>query len=54
MVERGVNVRNEGLCFHWEPANIFTEREQFFINRVIPLWYNLPQAVKESENTKQF
>ena len=35
MVERGVNVRNGGICFHREPANISTERDQFFINRVI-------------------
>ena len=36
-VERGVNVRNGGVCFHREPVNIFTESDQFFINRVILL-----------------
>ena len=54
MVERGVNVRNGGICFHREPANISTERDQFFINRVIPLWNNLPQAVKEARTLNSF
>ena len=35
MVETGVNVRNGGIRCHREPANISTERDQFFINRVI-------------------
>ena len=45
-VDRGVNLRNGGVSFHREPANITTERDQFFINRVIPLWNNLHQALK--------
>ena len=36
-VDRVVNARNVCVCFQREPANISTERDQFFINRVIPL-----------------
>ena len=54
MVERGVNVRNGGIRFHREPANISTERDQFFINRVIPFWNNLHQALKEARKLNNF
>ena len=53
-VDRGVNLRNGGVSFHREPANITTERDQFFINRVIPLWNNLPQTVKEARTLNSF
>ena len=38
------NLRREGggLCFRREPANICTSRNEFFLNRVIPLWNELP------------
>ena len=48
-VERRVNVRHGGVCFHREPANISTERDQFFIKRVIPLWNT--SSGKRSKNT---
>ena len=54
MVERGVNVRNGGLCFHREPADISREGNQFFINRVIPLWNTVSQAVKEARTLSSF
>ena len=47
-------MRNGGICFHREPANISTERDQFFINRVIPLWNNLHQALKEARKLNNF
>ena len=54
MIERGVNVRNGGKCFHREPANISIERGQFFINSGIPLWNNLSQTVKEAKTLNSF
>ena len=42
------NLRRGGLCFHREPANICTSRNEFFLNRVIPLWNELPQKVREA------
>ena len=50
----GVNVRNGGKCFHREPVNISIERDQFFINRVIPFWNNLHQALKEARKLNNF
>jgi len=47
-------VRNGGKCFHREPANISIERDQFFINRVIPFWNNLHQALKEARKLNNF
>ena len=47
-------MRNGGIFFHREPANISTERDQFFIKRVIPLWNNLHQALKEARKLNNF
>ena len=43
----GANLRRGGTCYRREPATICSERDHFFLNRVIPLWNNLPQKVKE-------
>ena len=41
-------LKKGGICFHRESANICTLRNEFFMNRVILLWNELPQKVRES------
>ena len=48
------NLRRGGLCFQREPANICTSRNEFFLNRVIPLWNELPQKVREATTLNSF
>ncbi len=48
------NLRKKGICFHREPANIGTLRDEFFTNRVIPLWNDLPLEVKEAKTLNGF
>ena len=48
------NLRREGICFRREPANICTSRNEFFLNRVIPLWNELPQKVREAVTLNSF
>ena len=48
------NLRRGGLCFHREPANICTPRNEFFLNRVIPLWNDLPKKVREAATLDSF
>ena len=43
------NLRREGVCFHREPANIGKIRDNFFLNRTVPLWNDLPVKVKEAK-----
>ena len=43
-----------GICFHREPANIGTLRDEFFTNRIISLLYDLPLEVKESKTVNSF
>ena len=38
------------LCFRREPANICTSRNEFFLNRVIPLCNDLPQKIREAKS----
>ena len=42
------NLRRGGICFRREPANICTSRNEFFLNRVIPVWNELPKVVREA------
>ena len=39
------NFSRKRVCFHREPANVSRVRENFFINRTIPLWNDLPVRV---------
>ena len=48
------NLRKGGTIFRREPANICTSRNEFFLNRVIPLWNELPQKVREAANLNGF
>ena len=48
------NLRRGGICFRREPANICTPRNEFFLNRVIPLWNELPQKVREAKSLNCF
>jgi len=48
------NLRRRGICFRREPANICTSRNEFFLNRVIPLWNELPQKVREAVTLNSF
>ena len=41
-------MRREGKSFHRESRKISNIRENFFINRTIPLWNDLPVNVKEA------
>ena len=36
------------ILFRREPANKCTTRNQFFLNKFIPLWNELPQKVREA------
>ena len=36
------NLGREGVCFHREPANIGKIRGNFFLNRTVLLWNDLP------------
>ena len=53
-IRRGMELRNEGICYQRENAKISTVRDKFFINRVVPLWNNLPQKVKEAKTLNSF
>ena len=48
------NLRRGGICFRREHANICTSRNEFFLNRVIPLWNDLPQKIKEAKSLNCF
>ena len=48
------NLRREGVCFHREPANIGKIRDNFFLNRTVPLWNDLPVKVKKAESLNGF
>ena len=41
------NLRREEVCFHKEPANIGKNRDNFFLNRTVPLWNDLPVNATE-------
>ena len=42
------------MCFRSEPANICTSRKEFFLNRVIPIWNDLPQEVRGAKSLNCF
>ena len=48
------NLRRGGICFRREPANICTSRNESFLNRIIPLWNELPQKVKKAVTLNSF
>ena len=48
------NLRRERICFRREPANICTSRNEFFLNRIIPLWNDLPQKNRETKSLNCF
>jgi len=48
------NLRRGGICFRREPANICTSRNEFFLNRVIPLWNELPKTIREAATLNSF
>jgi len=48
------NLRRGGICFRREPANICAPRNEFFLNRVIPLWNEIPQNVREAKTLNCF
>ena len=41
------NLRRGEICFGREPATICTSRNEFFLNRVIPVWNESPKTVRE-------
>ena len=53
MVSRNLR-RGGGTCFRKEPANICTSRNEFFLNRVIPIWNDLPQKIREAKSVNCF
>ena len=48
------NLRRKGVCFHGYPANVGKIRDNFFINRTIPLWNDLPVELKEAKSLNSF
>ena len=43
------NLRRGGICFRtgYEPANICASRNEFSINRVIPVWNEFQKTVRD-------
>ena len=48
------NLRKGVTFFRGELANICTSRREFFLNRVIPLWNELPQKVRKAVTLNSF
>ena len=48
------NLRRQGVCFHRELGKVNSIGENFFTNRVIPLWNDLPVGVKEARTLNSF
>ena len=49
------NLRREGgVRFHRGPGKIRTERDEYFLSRVIPLWNQLPKKAKEARSLNSF
>ena len=49
------NLRRGDTCFRREHANICTSRNEFFLlSRVIPLWNDLPQKIREAKSLNCF
>ena len=48
------NLRRQGVCFHRELGKIKSIRDNFFTNRVIPLWNDLPVEIKEARTLDSF
>ncbi len=48
------NLKRGVICFHREPANICTSRNDLFLNRVIPIWNDLPQKIREAKSLNCF
>ena len=42
------------MCLHRDPANRGKIRENFFLNRTIPLWNDLPVKVEEAKSLNGF
>ena len=48
------NLRLTGLTVDREPVSKVRDREEFFLNRVVPIWNKLPVYVKEAESLNCF
>jgi hypothetical protein len=48
------NLRRGDIIFRREPATMCTPRNEFFLNRVFPLWNNLPQIIREAKSLNCF
>ena len=48
------NLRRHKMHFYRERAGICTEREKFFLNRVIPIWNELPSETKDAPTLNSF
>ena len=48
------NLRREGVYFHMEPANVGKIRDNFFLNRTVSLWTDLPVKGKEAKSLNGF
>ena len=48
------NLRREGCAFIREPANIGKIKDNFFLNRTVLLWNDLPVKVKETKSLNGF
>ena len=47
-------LRRQEICFHRELGKVNSIRKNFFTNRVIPLWNDLPAGVKEARTLNSF
>ena len=48
------NIRRGGICFCRDPANICASRNEFFLNRVMPVWNESPKIVREAGTLNGF
>ena len=55
-IEKGPegNLRRPGVCFHRKWGKINSIRVNFFTNRIIPLWNDVPVGVKEARTLDSF
>ena len=50
----GYSLRREGTCIYKEPIKNCKFREEFFLNRIVPVWNKLPINVKEAKSLNSF
>ena len=50
----GYSLRRQGTSLYKEPITNCKSREEFFLNRIVPVWNSLPIGVKEAKSLNSF